>query len=966
MSIQTLPVVLTQSGQTLEVSTHTPLIAELKPLMESGMDLKSAIEQLMRASGLLKGEVSTALRQRILAIPAVRTALQRLLKQGLIIEDAGEQHVAFTRLSAATKPFVLDLEASGSKEITPGQAVIGVKGQADFTFTATAHSPAQAAKLKLPIADSDVLHSCRLRGNLGLKANIAPAAAATGMGASADLDAQAGLGVTWHFQRHGDDTVVNSLVYSALDVGQGARPWDLDDVMRVLDEPQESDAHLDALKAIDVLAERSFDFSAGVEIKRGFSKAWTAQGASGPQAISAAASIGVGLRFALQSKGRFAVRLRKEGGDVILELASMQQSGRSGGFDLGLGIGISGLDALATGWINKLLPEPTEDFKELVDKWSKPGSLLRAKLDKSLRKRFSEALLPLVPLLTGEANADEVVKQQVNRLFARWEEALNSRIALIGSSSAGMFEDLLIDAREAFGENFALVESALKQQAGEVQKRIDELQAELQADIDEVVAKLKNKSQAALLTALKPLERVGERVDQLAKTLDTSVAPLIEAIKQLLGRYEKLRKKLLDGAKKAAALKIGLAFNATSEGTRGEERELRLRFSRASDSAKRWFSDLMLGRVAIDIDALQDAAKASQGAFAVESGSFVAFSARARSASLSLDVFGMPFGDQRLLSSEVRVEVDEAGRIRLLSMSAKNSDESWSRRESRAARFSADFDALEGLVDPKPGVFSLGFELSDDLLEPKELRQFFEGFIKAGVLASDVTDHARAMLGEGNVRNVQLSVSMSRLAQALVNAADEPREALQREAWDNCMRFMRPRADALELIREEPERGFQKVIAIRSKTKALDLAIEFLRETGGIESSRKTNQLQRQMLMLRRAINAIPDALAALAEINRIAADLRSGSVSDDDARKARDRLDETLDRANRALSPVIDVNDGIFGLFSERLPDIAVALLAVLNRLAGPEGLDATPVLRRFELEADGTRRFLPPVLIV
>jgi len=965
MSVQTLPVMYTQSGQTLEVSTHTPLVAEIDQLLSSGSDLKSAIEQLMRASGLLKGEVADALRTRILGIPEVRSALERLLGLGLIVEDAGEHHVALTRLGAATKPTTLALKASGGKEITPGQAVIGLKGEAELALIATAHNPAAAAKLKLPIAASDILHSCQLGGSLGLKGNIKPATISAGVAAKVDFSADARLGVTWHFQRHADDTVLNSLVYAALDVGKGARPWDLEDVMRVLDEPREANSHLDALKAIDLVAERSLGFGAELKITRGFSKSWTAKGASGPQEIKATASLGVGMRVALRRQGRYALRLRKQGGDVILDLDTMQQSTNTGGLDLGLVIGVEGIDDLATGWINKLLPEPSDDFRALIEQWSKPGSLLKAKFDAALRARFSEALQPLVPLLTGEASAEKVAGEQVERLFAQWEEALNTRIALIGNSSGAIFDQLLDDAREALGEHYALVETALQQQADEVTGRIDALQDELQASVDEVVNSIKGKTEPVVLTALKPLEKIGERIDQWAKNIDASAAAVAAAIKRLLARYESLRKALLDGAKQAAKLKLALAFNATVEKTRGEERVLSLRFSRASDSAKRWFSDLVLGRTEIDIDVLQKAAKDSQGAFALESGSFFAFAKRTRSTSLTLDVFGMPFGDLRLLGSDVRVEVDLAGRISVLSLSATQSDESWTRKESRAARFGADFDALGVAQGAQLGTFSLAFELSDDRLKPKELTQFLSGFSEAGVLPASIAERVRAQLGEGVVKNVQLGVSLAHLAKALEGAAGETRESLQREAWQSCIRFMRPRADVGRLIKENSELAFRRVLASRKANDAIPSANAFLIEIGGNISSTLPKHLAREMRVLNLAINAIPDAIAAMAEIAQLGAELRTEVVSDERARTARDALDEILDRANRALSPVIDVNDGIFGLFSERLPDVAVALLAVLNRLAGPAGLGATPVLRYFTLDDSGKRLLGPPILI-
>lgn len=963
MSGQFLPLLYTQSGQTLRVTTRTPLVEEIDKLLKRGVDLKSAIEQLMRASGLLEGEFDAALRARILEVPQVRSALERLQALGLIVQDASEQHVALTRLSAARKPYILTLEASGRKEIGFGEAVIGLKGTAELALVATARTSAQAAELKLPISPTDVLHSCQLGGNLTLRASGASSALGVGVGANFALGGEARLGVTWHFQRHADDTVLNSLMYAALDVGQGAQPWDLEDVMRVLDEPSEANEHLDALKAIDVLAERSIAFTAGIEIKRGFSRAWPVQGASGPQQIGAAANLGVGLRVALRRAGRYALRLRKQGGDVILDLEAAQHSSRSRGFDLGVGVDISGVDALATDWINRLLPAPSDEFRALVQAWSKPGTLLKAKIDDELRAHFSAALLPLVPLLTGDASADEVAAAQTEVLLKRWEDALNTRIALIGSRSSAIVDQLMDEAQQALGPGYVLVEGDLQKQADAVAARIDALQAELQTSIDDVANKLKGSSKAVLMTALKPLAKIGEQIDQLATSLDTSAAPLAAAIKRLLARYESLRKALLDGARQATRLKLGLAFASTVEATRGEERALSLRFSRASDSAKRWFSDLMLGRVEIDIDELQKAASASQGAFALESGSFIALASRARRASLTIDAFGVPFGDERLLSSDVRVEVDLAGRVRLLALGLGQSDESRTGQEIRAARLSADFDALTGFLTPDLGVFSLGFELSDNRLKPKELGQFFAGFVDAGVLAPSVADRVRAQVGDGEVRSVQLGVSLSGLAQALRAAAGESREALQREAWENCIRLMRPRADVARLIKLEPDRAYRKVTAIRRDSHALPLAKEFLIEVGGTLTSNEHKHLAREFRVLHRAINAIPDALAALAEVNQIAASLTGAIVSDEQARAARDALDEVIDRVNRSLSPVIDVNDGIFGLFSERLPDVAVALLATLNSLAGPAGLGATPVLRYFAQVA-GRRVFGPPVL--
>jgi len=963
MRVQTLPIMYTQSGQTFQVSTHTPLVEEISQLLDQGADLTSAVEQLMRASGMLKGEVTDALKARILGIPEVRSALEKLQGLGLIVEDAGEQHVALTRLGVADKSTKLELKASGGEDIAAGKAVIGLKGEAELALIATAHKPAAAAKLGLPIAASDVLHSCQLGGNVGLKATVKAPAVNAGIEAAADLNAK--LGVTWHFQRHAEDTVLNSLVYAALDVGQGASPWDLEDVMRVLDEPRQANGHLDAMKAIDLRAERTLGFSAGISLQRGFSKAFEVAGAEGKQKIAAAAKIGASLRYAMRHTGHYELRLVKQGGDVILHLDQASESSSTRGFDLGVDIAITGIDALATGWINKLLPEPPEAMLALVEKWSTPGTLLKAKLEAALTERMGEALQPLIPILLGDATAEVVAQQQVDRLFQAWEEALNTRIAVIGTSAQSVVDQLLGTASESLGEHYALVQPALTGLAGDLVERVLELQNELQIDLDEAVARIKVQTGQTLINTLKPLEQVGERVNQLVKTLDTSAAPLADAVKRLLARYASLRKALLDGAKQAAKLKLSIAFNSTLEKTRGEGRTLSVRFRRPSDGAKRWFSELMLGRVDIDIDAIQSAAAASDGAFAVEDAGFVAFASRARSTSLTLDIFGMPFGDVRMLSSEVRVEVDMSGRISLLHLAAKQSDQSKTFKESRAARFSADFDVLNQASNALPGVFSLGFELDDNRLKPKELAQFFAGFSDAGVLTAEVAGRARQLLGGKQVKNVQLSVAIAGLSRGLQAAAGERVEDLRREAWQNCIRFMQRGDYVGKNIRENPAVFFDKVLASRTVLVATDLAKKVLPEIGGSTSSTRTNALGREMHVLYLAINAIPNAVAALAKIGALAAQLQTENVSDQRARDARDLLDTYLDEANRALSPVINVGDGIFALFSERLPDIAVALLAILARLAGPEGLAAKPALRYFSVNDKGQRQFGPPILI-
>jgi len=984
VSSQNLPIIYTQSLQAVEVSTETPLIQAIQRLFKQqpGADLKSVIKLLMRASGALIGEVEDHLKAEILGNPKIGAALDRLVQLRLINRYAGKTDIDLARLSAVSEPTTLALEAQAGKSFSDDEAVIGITGSAELALVATINRKAEAEKLRIKISDDDILHSCRLGGNVGLKAN-----AKTPLGrASATLAAaaNAGLGITWHFQRHADDTVLNSLVYAALDVGQGACPWNLDHVMRVLDEPLVANGHIEAMKAIDLVAERSLGLSAGITLQQGFSKEFEVAGAGGKQAVSTPAEINASLTYSLRRRGRYAIRLYKKGGDVMLDLDTTAESGSTRAFDFGLDIGVSGVDALATGWINKLLPEPPEHYAGLIEKWSTPGTLLKAKLEGGLEKRFSKALQPLIPILLGDATADEVAKQQVSRLFAAWEEALNARIGLINTSAEAIVDQLMTSARETLGEHYALVEAQLGELSAAVADKVKALQDQLASEVDDVVATLKTKSQSVIRSALKPLELVGARVSELEKSLNTSAAPTAKAITDLLARYEKLRTALLDGAKLAAKLKLGVAFNDTLEKSAGESRLLILRFKRDSDSARRWFSDLVLGRVDIDIDAIRRAADTSDGAFAIVSGSFVAFAERARTSSLTLDVFGMPFRDVRMLSSDVRVEVDLSGRVSLR-LNAQQSDTSKSRSEERVARFSADFSALSlpaeldqstrGIAQ-LPGSFSLAFELTDNKLKGRELEEFFGGFVDVGVLPPSVITRARQLLGKSSdpaasSTNVQLSVVMTGLGRALQQAAREaasanaPAGALQRETLSMFLRHAKMDGWARNIVGKGAWQIVDGLVRARRPPDAKSLAYDLLTSNGGSVSGGNENKIALPLWRLILVMQTIPNAIIALGKIGALAAQLREEVVSNARASEARDLLDVLLAETNRALSPLIDARDISYSPFTERLRDSTVALLAVLSRLAGAEGLGATPVLRRFTIHENGERRLGVPVLI-
>ncbi|MCB1553885.1 MAG: hypothetical protein KDJ14_08760 [Xanthomonadales bacterium] len=950
-----LSVVREGENKSSELDPKTPLLGALEVKLDSGLTLISAVRELMLQAGLLKGGGGPAKNDPI------GQALARLRDAGLIVMEPGEKNVRLTTLGDPADPIALKLDASAQRDVERGSAALSLSAKAKLELILDVLDRDEAAEIGLPLAAPDVLHRCHFGGNLGLggglKAPVFSADAAMGLGA----------GITWYFERHRHDTVVGSLVDAGFELSSGgARPWVLEDVRSVLAHPAQPGRHLDALRAIDIEAERSMSVSGKLSLQRGFIREASVKGASGPESIKLSAVAKASFGFSASRKGAFNLRLTLDGNDVLLDLTRKQSSTRGREFSAGIDIGIDGLDSLAQGWIDKILPEIDSDLRGKLEQWSRPGGNFVAKLKDKLGKKWGERLLPLAELALGEVSAEDAAEALSAQLIDRWAAMLDERIDLLEGDASDAAIRLLDAVSEdpRYAEIKAQVQSSLA-------KAIEALRSDIDEEIADYVANLKGKSKKKLTALLSPLEAFGDTVQDLVAKVDDSAKDVVDRIKQLLAKYEAWRKRLTDAAQKAAALKLSVNFAASSSYETGQSRQLMLRFTpNANKQAKDLFQRIVLGQGAIALDRIEALEAAGAGVH-VEEGGFSAYAKRARSVSLSLDLFGLTFSDTRVLTSEVAIDVDAAGRVLAFAGKARQTDVSDNSRSTQSATFSADFDLLATPAEPGqlPGTLALGFELvSKGKVTRKELGEFLESFVEVGLLDEDEVAEVAAKLKDKSNSPLSISVALAGMGALMQRAARaDSLESLQGEVLQNWLRLARyQRGDVRDLLQKVP---FQPLLgwALRasSTTAAQRVTGETLESDPNLALLVKSRgagdnlrEIATEYIALHQMVTSIPLAVRTLGKIGELAATTQSATLSDEAAIEARNRFDALLQSLQDAAEPVTDVSDAICRrLVSERLPDRTLALLATLARLGAGTEFGAKVSMRRVSFNKQGQR---------
>ncbi|MDZ4326117.1 MAG: hypothetical protein U1A73_14040 [Pseudomonas sp.] len=713
--------------------------------------------------------------------------------------------------------------------------------------------------------------------------------------------------------------------------------------------------HRDGLRAIDIESERSIAVAGAVEVSRGIAVEKQVSGEDAEIKFSARAE--AKLRFSLARSGRFRIRLRMEDDKLMLDLS--ESGSRSSGRDAsaGVSLGVEGMDGVVKPWLDQLT-EIDESFRDFLDTWSKPGDKLIGALRGQLTKTLADELKPLAELVLGQVGSEQTAATLVDGLLARWLTLIDERVAMFDGIPDVVVDRLMeLSLPDKLDRTRSYVVKARDWLTEAIDKQVNKAGTEAQT----LANQLKGKGTAKLKKILAPLEQVGENVETLANTLNDNASVLLEPLRKLLTRYEKLRKALNDGVRKSASVKLSAAWSENRERTTGHTRELRLRFTQpANKKAAKLFRDLVLGHGSINIEHIQ-----AMGGDGVEvlDGRLLQFSQVSRTASFTLDLFGLKFSDARILNAEARIETDAAGRILAFDGESVQERSSVGPSGEQRARFSADFDFLDATQGSVPGTLALGFSLTDDKLEPKELRQYLSSFVDAGLLHQDTQQRIAVALGDENVRNVHIAVVLLGLPAVMLRTSDST--VIESMVLDKVLGFA-----------ERTSRGFGKQLAKLDRARLLAWVQRASNTSGAeraargsgimIESNRlKFDDLEREFRFLNRVIRAIPSSIERIRDLLLLGGTIRVATLKETEAQEAERRLNKALVALQQSMEPMVDVNSALVSMFNQRLPDYTVGLLATLKELDTSDNLRAQVSIRRFSVdEKDGKRRYEEPVI--
>jgi hypothetical protein len=906
-----------KSNAELRLNPKTPLIAALENSLSAGKSLVEAINAL-RAKPALDGEIGAA--------------LERLQKNRWIIVDPVGNKVQLTRLTSQLQEQTLDLSKSADQKIQAGSATLSVSATAKLALVSSVLDANAAEAIALPVAAGDILHKLRFGGNLGVKGSAELDALAVSTEAALDS------GISWYFERHQDDTVVGSLVDAALELSAGIRPWDLAEVQRVLEQPPGPDWHMDGLRAIDINVERSVAFAAEVSLKRSFLRALAA-----PE-VSVVMGAEVSFGFSARRSGQFEIRLtRDDQGAVVLAMQRSNAQARTSDFGLSIGIGLKGADKLAGAWLEKLLPQLHPELKANLERWSKPGDVFKAELQKNLAQFGPLAQLVFAEISPEEASAD-LVNKLSERLLDRWVALLDARVNSVSESAQAIVERLFeLDERiavPAIAERARTVQSLLVD-------AIETWQAQVTEQASNYATSLKDMAKAELSALLKPIQDAGENLTAWINDANRKANAFLTPLRNILKRYESLRKSLIGKVQELTKRKLMLEIAAQSSVEKGESHELILSFARdANPEATQLFQRIVLGQGEIELTELP-------AGVTVERGSFATFVKRARSFSVSLDLFGLQFSDARVLASEVDLQLDGNGVLRLFNLSASQVASSSNPWSQQAARFRADFDLVAPEPDVLRGALSLSFELQGEHLKPERVAEFLGDFVQAQLLESGQKARALKAIAQLKNRQVLVTASLNGFEKASVRSQEGQ---VQQEALEACRRFVGQRDGDAKTLLEAFDNNKLLVWFARMRD------VEFIKNKIGNEIRQALNALEVKALQreedgwfnamwkLRSVVYAIPDTVACLERINTLAKTLEGEVLTETQASTQRDALDKIGEELQKAITPAASVKGAIARLVEDDLPNFTVALLSVLAN----HGLTVKLAMFRYQLKKD------------
>lgn len=553
-----------------------------------------------------------------------------------------------------------------------------------------------------PAPDSPHLVECWLSGDVRGK---------TSMGLplrfgriSANGEASARLRAAWYADR-GDDLLVAQTAARA--VRNLPNPFDLDSLARGFADPSAR------LKMVRL--ESAAELGAGVKVSVALTDELFAPGAGAEVPARLGADLAVysrrrvGLELSIYPEQANAGQTGSLRMDLRRTRHAVDQTSLEADLSLDLTAALSG--------VRQALLEHAGQASELLDTlraFMPPSAAVRDQMGRALAARLpaSKAADALAAALGSSFDASAVDRLRMRLQTALdgradlWQAQVKSIAAAAAEAALGPLE-LPSDAEHRLRAISASV----------VEEAVLSLRAQLRAEVEQRTA------DAAQSQLLDHLLRQAERAIRDAPVGFSRVM----RVNAVLDRFQQRLSALSQALERSAAVKTEAQWRFEERSTRGMAARQSVRFHPGRPQAAELYELALTGAVEALFDRLagsDEGVGADAPAMLLE-GSLEAFSGLHRESSLVLTLLDLELGNATVLDTDVVIETDVAGNIRLCTK-AKSRWRRWRPGESR--EFEA-VNAFELATASRTKQMSLSLSLSQahDRLKPDEVDEFFSG-----------------------------------------------------------------------------------------------------------------------------------------------------------------------------------------------------------------------------------------------
>ena len=418
-------------------------------------------------------------------------------------------------------------------------------------------------------------------------------------------------------------------------------------------------AKANRLEAVNVNITGALNTMINIGINAAYGPTFTVSGSklgldTGDTKVSANMQAGLDFSSELNIEGNWTLLAKpKDDYNLSLSINNNQYKDTINKIALSASIGLSGLDTVGTALINKYLPSAQPLITQL-EKYANPGNLLKIEISKQfdqLMSTDSNTLLKenLSRVLIGDETAAGIADVIGNAA----ESAFNNQLDKLEGDSETAAKKVLLNMAEKLKLPQNLTDDLVKKTNNEITKMLDNIKSNIEAQIKKIIDNNKD----TLAVIFKPLEIVGNSINQVSKDMDKLAQELLSPIINFLSKYQALRQKIssivADSANYSISMNLSRALTTEKSSVTVLEFDIDTREQNALDRYK----EMMVGQFE---KALADARKSPDGFGGIKltGGTFKKVLQKKLTTDLNFRIFGLDIDAGTILSSDVALQVD--------------------------------------------------------------------------------------------------------------------------------------------------------------------------------------------------------------------------------------------------------------------------------------------------------------------